>query len=167
MRSYTVACYSQGSVMHSFVRSLSQDFPAIQFCHGKNFCWSPKEQTITYPDRALNDDTDVWALLHETAHSILGHQDYTTDLQLLMMEVAAWDEAKKQADTRGITIDEEHIQDCLDTYRDWLHRRSTCPTCGVVGLQRAAKEYSCHNCPTIWHVSAARFCRPYRLKVSG
>jgi hypothetical protein len=94
---------------------------------------------------------------------MLGHQTYRSDFELLLLEVAAWDKAKQLAASQGITMDEEHIQDCLDTYRDWLHERSTCPRCGTVSLQASPSEYNCHNCSASWQVSKSRFCRPYRL----
>jgi hypothetical protein len=63
-----------------------------------------------------------------------------------------------------IKLDNNHIQDCLDTYRDWLHRRSKCPTCGMHVLQKDVRTYQCFNCDASWRVSAGRFARPYRLK---
>jgi replication factor C subunit 3/5 len=61
-----------------------------------------------------------------------------------------------------INIDDDHIQNCLDTYRNWLHLRSTCPECGIRTLQTDKYTYRCHNCHTIWKVTSERFCRPYR-----
>ncbi len=153
--------------MHPLVSTLAKEMPTVQFCSGASFCWSPGTQTISYPDRALNNDTDLWAILHETAHSCLGHQAYETDFELLMMETAAWQYAKELGGKKDIIIDDDHIQDCLDTYRDWLHSRSTCPTCGIVGLQHSSREYACHNCNSTWQVTSARFCRAYRLKNHG
>jgi hypothetical protein len=141
------------------VKTLASD---IKFAPGETFSWSPVKRTVYYDASALDQVTGEWALIHETAHALLGHTNYSDDFNLLTMEVAAWDKAKEIAHTFGATIDEEHIQDCLDTYRDWLHRRSTCPTCGCVSLQYDARNYACYNCNTRWLVSTARFCRPYR-----
>jgi hypothetical protein len=60
-----------------------------------------------------------------------------------------------------VIIDEEHIQNCLDTYRDWLHKRSTCPRCDSHGLQ-TSEQYKCYNCRAVWRVGNERFCRAYR-----
>lgn len=151
---------------HKLIDKLKTVAPDVQFDHGNYFCWSPKTQCVIYPSINDTDPSDSWSLLHETAHALLGHNDYKTDLELLVMESEAWDRAVQIGAELGIKIDPDHIQDCLDTYRDWLHKRSTCPTCGVVSLQINATNYRCHNCNTTWSVSSARFCRPYRLKRS-
>lgn len=78
------------------------------------------------------------------------------------MESEAWSVAAKIGRKYGVSISDEHIQNCLDTYRDWLHRRSTCPTCGTHVIQSDSNTYRCYNCQTVWHVSNRRFVRPYR-----
>lgn len=140
-------------------------YPNVKFQTGESFYWSPEKKLIKYNKKLIKEPNGIWALLHEVAHAKLKHISYSSDLGLLKLEVQAWDEAKNIAKTFDIEIDEDHIQDCLDTYRDWLHRRSTCPTCGVVSLQINPTTYKCHNCSTTWSVSASRFCRPYRLTV--
>jgi hypothetical protein len=146
------------------LQSVTSLAPSVSFHSGSSFYWSPKNQTVSYNPNVLDQPEGAWALLHETAHALLGHTIYKTDFELLSMEVTAWDHAKHLSSDLGISIDENYIQDCLDTYRDWLHRRSTCPTCGSVGLQHSESEYRCHNCNGAWQVSTARFCRPYRRK---
>ncbi len=148
--------------MDQLVNKLSELVPEVSFNIGSEFYWSPKKQQVNY----INTDTEhnSWSLLHEASHAILDHTTYNSDFELLHLEVAAWDEAKKLGKKLNITIDEDHIQDCLDTYRDWLHQRSTCPTCSSVCFQSTANEYRCHNCYTVWKVSNSRFCRPYRLR---
>jgi hypothetical protein len=136
---------------------LQRDFPDIAFTEGSDFYWSPQQQTVFYASQG-----DAWSLLHELSHALLGHARYQSDFELLALEVAAWDKARVLAPDYGVTIDEDHIQDCLDTYRDWLHQRSTCPRCGTKSLQTDAQHYQCFNCQTIWKVTASRFCRPYR-----
>lgn len=143
---------------------IQEVIPDITLKPSESFYWSPQQKTIAYKENSLNKPEGLWSLLHETAHAQLDHHIYKTDFELLMLEVAAWKQAKTLAHELKTTIDENYLQDCLDTYRDWLHRRSTCPTCGNVGLQHSSSEYRCHNCHTSWHVTAARFCRPYRKK---
>jgi hypothetical protein len=108
--------------------------------------------------------TGFWSILHELGHALLDHQSYENDVNLLQKEAEAWEKAVIVAKSYGMTIDQEHIQNCLDTYRDWLHKRSTCPTCSSHGLQQNKALYRCLNCQGAWKVSSARFCRPYRLK---
>lgn len=151
------------------VKKLASDYPDMRFVSGNRFYWSPKDRTIYY---AVNtsDKAASWALLHELCHGLLGHQNYRTDFELLKLEVAAWQEATTLAKKYDIVIEEDHIQDCLDTYRDWLHARSTCPACTEHGLQQSeggdSRTYVCINCNNTWRVSSQRFCRPYRrLKI--
>lgn len=146
------------------ITSVGDLAPGVTFEPGDSFYWSPKHQTVIYNKAALSEPEGIWSLLHETAHALLGHITYKTDFELLSLEVAAWERAKQLAPEIFTPIDENYVQDCLDTYRDWLHRRSTCPTCGSVGLQHSSTDYRCHNCNGVWHVSEARFCRPYRRK---
>ncbi len=141
---------------------LTADYPSLQFEPGQKFCWSPKENTIMFK-ADKNDAVADWSLLHELSHALLEHRAYETDFELLLLEVAAWDKAKELALGYGVTIDEEHIQDCIDTYRDWLYQRSTCPKCSCTSLQQNTVTYKCFNCKASWTVTASRFCRPYRL----
>jgi hypothetical protein len=147
--------------MESIIHKLRDTYPHITFTEADIHSWSPKEQRITY----YVDKTEgsLWATLHELGHALLGHKTYDSDLALLRMEVSAWEKAAQLAAHHRIAITDDHIQSCLDTYRDWLHKRSTCPKCEHHGIQRSAAAYSCFNCQTTWRVSADRFCRPYRL----
>ena len=148
--------------MDTLVNKLRYTFPDIIFSIGNTFSWSPATKTISYPNNVSEKTVGAWSLLHETGHAQLKHTNYSLDLDLLLMEVQAWEKAKEIGLLTGYNIDENHIQDCLDTYRDWLHKRSTCPRCGLVCLQTTPQKYNCHNCQNIWDVTASRFCRPYR-----
>ena len=140
---------------------LVSDYPQFSFELGKQLCWSPRKKTVFYVDAA-----DEAGLVHETSHALLGHTTYATDIALLRKETEAWQKARDLAEHYGITLDDEHIQECLDSYREWLHKRSTCPACGSHGLQATERRYSCPNCKSTWEVSSARFCRPYRRKMA-
>lgn len=151
--------------MKSLLSNLRADYPNINFVKGDSFFWSPKDMTITYSASSTQPEIADWSLLHELSHGILGHTTYQSDFELMELEVEAWNYASKLSKDYDIKIDPEHIQDCLDTYRDWLHRRSTCPKCNTVSTQKDSTTYNCFNCKTTWKVSGSRFCRPYR-KVS-
>jgi len=148
--------------MDDLVHKLKRDFPNLTFEPGTTFCWSPSLQHVLYIPTA-KPPRGAWSLLHELSHALLGHLDYQSDFELLKMEVAAWHKAEELATHYDLNINEDHIQKCLNTYRDWLHQRSTCPTCGNKCLQADPKHYRCFNCGATWKVSASRFCRPYRL----
>jgi hypothetical protein len=143
---------------------LKKTYPAVSFLSSETFYWSPKNKTVYY---AANKPHAKWSLIHELSHALLDHNSYQTDFELLLLEVAAWEKAEHLAAELKIELDKEYVQDCLDTYRDWLHRRSECPTCQMRGLQINPTTYQCTNCLNEWHVSMARFCRPYRRQVTA
>lgn len=146
----------------ALISELQSRFPRLRFTAGKQFYWSPETGEIFY-DARKNGQRAAWSLLHETGHALLGHKSYKADVELLRLELAAWERARHLAQDLGLRIDEDHVQNSLDTYRDWLHKRSICPTCGTKCLQQGDfVHYRCFNCHTVWRVSASRFCRAYR-----
>ena len=153
--------------MEKLLKDLAVLLPDIRFEPGQAFHWSPRQSLVTYERPEVEEVHHSWSLLHEASHALLGHQRYQSDLELLLLEATAWQRAKELASQLGTSIDEEHIQDCLDTYRDWLHQRSTCPRCQTVSLETAPRQYQCHNCSASWQVSASRMCRPYRKTAPG
>ncbi len=151
--------------MNAVLKQLKTTFPNLSFQPGNRFTWSPKTGQIIYKEDYLaSDNIAIWSLLHEVGHALLAHQSYESDFELLSLEVAAWQKAQELAPKFGQVIDEDHLQDCLDTYRDWLYQRSTCPTCTSCSLQLDSKTYCCFNCGGSWRVSSSRLCRPYRRK---
>src|ERR1035438_1229275 len=92
--------------------------PEIRLEPAESFFWSHKQKKITYNQSVSDREVGIWSMLHEAAHASLNHTNYTSDLGLLRLEVEAWNAAKKLARQLAIEIDDSHIQDCLDTYRD-------------------------------------------------
>ena len=151
--------------MDRLLARLRADYPQLRFSAGSTFSWSPANGVVTYPVAAPRgtDTTAIFSLLHEAGHALLRHQRYALDFELLQLEAAAWEHARELASTYGITLDDDHVQDCLDSYRDWLYRRSICPSCATKALQLDARTtYQCYNCRATWQVNSDRFCRPYR-----
>lgn len=148
--------------METLLASLQASYPELLFAAGKQFCWSPETHEIFY--KVGNDEQrDRWSLLHETGHALLEHHAYQADYELVRLEIAAWGKARELAGQFGITLDEDHIQDCLDTYRDWLYKRSICPSCASKCLQQGDYvHYRCYNCHAVWSVTPSRFGRSYR-----
>lgn len=144
------------------LEQLRQDFPSIEFVNSDRFQWSPEEKIIYYVEKAENGE---WSLLHEGGHMLCGHMNYINDLGLLRMEVEAWEKARELAAKYGFKIDQRHIDKCLDTYRDWVYKRSTCPKCTQAGIEKTTGHYHCINCKHLWKVSSERFCRTYRKTV--
>jgi hypothetical protein len=151
----------QNRLTQDFIVQLKNNYPQFSFREGRHEHWSPTTKTITYN---LNQPAQqlYFGLLHELAHALLGHLTYHGDFELLKLESEAWGLAVDLAKDYGLKIEDDHVQNCLDTYRDWLHRRSSCPQCGAHVLQRDVSTYQCFNCQTRWHVSSGRFVRPYR-----
>ena len=145
------------------VNKLSPDYPMLDFYCSDNFCWSPKKQQISYVKNQLEQDHGKWTLLHELGHAVAGHNSYKYDIELLNIETTAWVVAQDLAEAYSIKIDQNHIQDCLDSYRDWLHLRSTCPNCKFLNIQVSPNYYQCLNCEHSWQVSSKKLCRPYRM----
>jgi hypothetical protein len=148
--------------MQPLITKLQARFPGLRFTEGMQFCWSPETAEIFYKAGGGSRRAQ-WSLLHETGHALLGHADYRTDFELVRLEVAAWEKAHAVGTDLAIAIDPEHIQDCLDTYRDWLYKRSICPQCTAKCLQQDDYiHYRCFNCHMVWRVTTSRFCRAYR-----
>ena len=168
------------------IQTLRERYKDLHFLPSDTYYWSPSDRTVYYK-KADRSESGVWSLLHEVGHGILGHTKYYSDFELVRMEMEAWEKAKEIAaglnDERrttndelvassvlnsqfSIIINEDHIQDCLDSYRDWLHKRSLCPDCRLSSIQTDAQTYTCVFCHKKWHVTAERFCRPYRKTLS-
>lgn len=147
--------------MSTLINKLSIDFPNIHFKLSDSYYWSPRKNTVHYR-KNIDSEKASWPILHELGHAVLEHKSFKSDFELIKMEIDAWQKAKELALKYNYSIEEEHIQDCLDTYRDWLYKRSTCPWCTSSGLQIESNLYRCLNCNNTWQVSASRKCRTYR-----
>lgn len=152
----------------SVFSQVKADNPELVFELGDDFQWSPTTRTITHPP--IDSLGDLYQLLHETGHAQLGHSGYTRDIELLDMERQAWHQAinhlapKYQLD---LTDDDDAVQDSLDSYRQWLYDRSTCPNCSAVGHETSSANYSCLVCQQSWRVNEARTCQLRRYKTKN
>lgn len=151
--------------MKNLISKLRIDYPMLEFINGEQFHWSPEKQQVCFLKNFPDNNRGKWTILHELGHALCGHKGYTYDLELLEMEAEAWEKAQEVAESYNVIIDNNHVQDCLDTYRDWIHLRSTCPRCTFVSTQRDGHSYQCFNCGHTWRVTSSRLSRPYRLSV--
>lgn len=136
------------------LNSLRKEYPQFHFTDGAEFRWDPSSQTIFY-----KKSDDVASLLHELSHAILNHRSYIKDIELIEMERDAWHFTTTfLLGKYGMVIEEDAAEDALDTYREWLHARSTCPECSATGIQTRQNTYKCLACSTIWTVNDARIC---------
>ena len=145
----------------SLLAKLEKDYPQLTFTPAERFYWSPAEKVIYYDPKSKKAEV----LLHEISHSLLGHADYTRDVELLAMERQAWDKAVSIAQKYDIKIEDETVQDYLDTYREWLNARSTCPECQATGHEASKHLYKCIACGHSWRVNEARICGLKRYPV--
>lgn len=141
------------------------DFPDITFKKGDVFSWFPKTQTVFYKN--LRQKNDFAQLLHEIAHAKLQHESYQRDITLIDMERSAWEYAVDMlapAYNLPLQMDDDIVQDSLDSYRNWLHSRSICPNCEAVGMEIAKHRYRCLQCHSEWRVNEARSCELRRYR---
>lgn len=147
---------------HKLVATLKLLYPEIEFTEGNSFSYTYGGNTITYPINNSNTDRFSYSLLHEIGHAIELHNNFKNDLELLKIERSAWENAIIIGQKIDILISKEHIEKCMDTYRDWLYARSLCPYCHQCGLQSSTTEYTCLFCRNRWRVSKSRLCRVTR-----
>lgn len=128
-------------------------FPDLNFEAGRFFMWSPNAQTITYDSKRINSNNGRIALLHEVGHALLEHKIYKYDMELITMEMDAWDIVREMGPRFGLKIDEDHIARCIDSYDEWLSKRATCPDCNNFSLQKDRSSYRCFACGSVWSVN--------------
>lgn len=147
-----------------FLERVRTDYPELRFVGGRKFMYRPPrtvvvEQKLLRPAKMAQnaekgsevgveafEQENYLQLLHEIGHALLGHCDYRTDPERLKMERAAWDKAQELCSIYDIHYDEEFVEAELDTYRDWLYRRSRCPECGATRYQTGDGKYHCLEC---------------------
>lgn len=152
--------------INSLAETILADHNDLSFCIGPDFAWSATTQTITHPP--INSRHQLYQLLHEIGHARLAHQAYRRDAELIDLERAAWQYACDILAPRynlPLSADTAIVQDSLDTYREWLHMRSRCPSCQAVGIEAAPARYRCLHCQQQWHVNEARICRLKRTSL--
>ena len=121
------------------ISKLRADFTEVEFEEAERFGWRSKDGVVTYVA-----DGNGLLLLHELAHALLGHEDYTRDVELVRMEAEAWGKVREVlAPKYGVNYDEEWVEKQLDTYREWIDKRSRCPKCDYTGWQMDVGGYRC------------------------
>ncbi len=142
---------------------IKSDYPNITFSEGEDFSWNHSKSSISYNKKSKHATTD---LLHELGHIELDHISYSSDLSLLKKELEAWEIAKNIAKKFNISISENYINECIESYRLWIHKRSLCSKCFQNGLEISEKKYKCINCDHRWQVSSAQESRVYRKSLA-
>lgn len=143
-----------------FLNKIRADFSQFSFVEGESFSWNFETQTIFF-ENSPNFEAQI---LHELGHALNSHANFEMDIQLLQMEVEAWQTARELSKKYGIKISNDLVENHLDTYRDWLHKRSLCPNCLVNGFQQSDLSYKCPACRAVWSVNDSRFKNLRRTK---
>ena len=123
---------------------LMRDFPEINFVFGQRFKFRPPK-TIIIAREGDGTFRDL-LLLHEVGHALSGRFEFKTEVERLKIEVEAWEKARELCVRYGIKADEELIQGELDSYREWLHKKSRCPVCGLTRFQTPDSAWHCPGC---------------------
>lgn len=142
------------------INKIKNDFPQFEFLEGNDFFWHSKENRIYY---CIENDECIYLIIHEISHALLNHANYQFDIELITKEREAWDLALQIAKEYHLSIPKKIIQSNLDSYRNWMHARSTCPNCKAVGVQNSPRSYSCPICRHLWSVNEAKKCNLKRL----
>lgn len=138
--------------MKQATHELLTAFPEQTFAAGNDFVYDSADDIVYYDSDNLHSDTGRLSLLHEIAHARLAHFHYTSDLELFIMETKAWALTRQLADQYAVAIDDDYIDDCLQSYANWLEQRATCPLCDNFSLQQGHSTYRCFRCGTRWRV---------------
>ncbi len=163
MRLFTDVIFMPKTTLPS-IEDITRDFPKFSFEEDEVFHWSPKNNCVYFNPENLNSKKGVFQLLHEIGHALLAHVHFGSGVQLLKMEAEAWQKARELAQTYKLKIESKQIEHCLDSYRDWLHIRSKCPSCKSVSVETAPNQYHCFNCHQKWTVPTDQRTRNYRLR---
>jgi hypothetical protein len=147
------------------ISDIKRRFNQFAFKTHEIFHWSPKDNTIYYDPNELHTKEGISQLLHEIGHALSNHKTYASGIQLVKIESEAWTKAREVAESYGLKISSKQIERCLDSYRDWLHIRSTCPNCETIALEVEPNRYHCFNCLQKWRVPSDQRTRHYRLKI--
>ena len=126
----------------NFLKKVKEAYPDFDFKPGRRFSFRP-QKTITYSE---TEDNFELLLLHELGHALNGDFSFKTDVERLKIESNAWEKARELANSFKITFDEDLAQRELDSYRNWLHQKSLCKSCGLTRYQTPDGTYHCPHC---------------------
>lgn len=144
--------------------TIISDFPEFNFVESGQYYWSAEKNQVNYDPSSVESEAGLTQLIHELGHALLNHRNFTSAVELLKLE-RAWVEAKNIATRYGLKLNEELIEDALNTYRDWVHKRSLCPECGASAPEVEPDTYRCFNCSQKWQVPISQASRCYRMKI--
>ena len=143
--------------MPKLIAAIKHDYPQFTIKQGPRFCWKPPKTIIYEPEIAYPPLYFALQTLHELGHAVSGHKHYKTTVERLKIESEAWSAAKtlfKKYQKSGVlpkdwTFDEDFAEGELDTYRNWLHTKPTCKSCGLTMYQTKDGAFHCPHCDSL------------------
>ena len=126
----------------AFLSSLEETYPDFTFRPGHKFLFRPPK-SIYYLE---SDENFRLLLLHELAHALLGHFSFSRSLERLQIERDAWEKTRELCNLHSVPFDEALAEAELDTYRDWVHQKTLCKTCGLTCLEVNSESLFCPFC---------------------
>ena len=96
--------------LKKLVAKISSDYPNLQLISGERFRFSPPNQIYFRPNGHPLE------LLHELGHYLIGHTNYSSDIELIEIESRAWAKAREICPTYNIKYDEDFAEDHLDSF---------------------------------------------------
>ena len=143
-----------------------RSFDELTFLPSGYFAYDAATDVINYDPECIDDEAGQLSLVHEVSHALLSHFHYSYDIELLFMEINAWTKTRELCAQLGIAIDEDYINDCIESYDSWLTARSTCPKCGNFCLQKGPNQFSCFLCGCGWKVNDRKDRRVVRTIIN-
>ena len=135
------------------IEQLIQDYPDFCFRTGKKFAFRfAFGAKNAKPTVFLGPPQPYFALqtLHELAHGLCGHKDWSNCISRLKCEREAWERAKtlffKYQKLIPDPWNEDFVETSLDTYRNWVHQKTLCPVCGLTRFQDENGIFHCPEC---------------------
>ena len=126
----------------TFLIKIKSNYPEFSFRKGKRFSFRPPKTIIVGP----NEKNDELLLLHELGHAVSGHKTFGNGAQRLKMEREAWEKARELASSYNVEFDDSLAEAELDTYRDWLDKKTRCKKCSLTCYQTPDGINHCPRC---------------------
>ena len=133
----------------AFLIELSSEFKDYKFVPSTRFKWRAPNSIFFEKNSGVPMPYFALLTLHELGHALSGHKDYKTDVERLRIESEAWQRAKHliaEHPNWDLEYNEDFAENELDSYRDWLHKKSKCKRCGLTCYQTADGKYHCPTC---------------------
>lgn len=124
------------------VEKLRSAYPELRFREGKKFLFKPPKTIVL----GGSEEPFDLLLLHEVGHFLCRHVSFHTEPERLKCEREAWEKARELCEVYGVFYDESIVEQELDSYRDWLDKKSRCPSCGLTRFQTPDGVFHCPRC---------------------